>query len=97
MKKRGGIGAVTVTPVRCSMGPARPACLTALIPLRLRLPGGGIRSGGNGLWPLRRGGPLARRRRRRLESGGGLPPAFCSDPAARERPAKGLQGAGATS
>ena len=41
MMKRGGIGPVTVTLVRCSTEPARPACLTTLIPLRLRLPDGG--------------------------------------------------------
>ena len=51
MMKRGGVGAVAVTPVRCSTGLARPACLTTLNPLRLRLPDGGV--------PLRRERPMA--------------------------------------
>ena len=50
-KRRGGIGAVTVTPVRCSTGPARPACLMTLVLLLLRLPDGEV--------PLRRERPMA--------------------------------------
>ena len=97
MKRRGGIGAVTVTPVRCSTGSARLACLMTLALLSLRLPGGGVplrrerpMAASTGRTPGTRAPPLAGGRDR-------TSPRFLLRPRRPRAPAGGLESAGATS
>ena len=71
MMIRGVIGAVMVSPVRCSTGPARSACPMTSVPLLLRLPDGGaafrrerLMAASTGRTPVTPAAPVAGARRR---------------------------------